>query len=226
MLEAVMELSSSAAPEPVLTPQPEPAPLPQPDKEPNQSIEPPEQAKRLISLSFTILAVLLYGAILGGAVIKSILSSTAVFTEGALRATQILSGLVGTVVTAGFARGKSSNLSPTASQHDKGFLPLWYIQGKLLGLADTLGLYIGGLTASHIAPEEDEPVRVLKVNTATWIAGVYFIIYFLVGAGAFAITILRAQVPEIISTSAWVWLGTLISGSYSFFALGNETQVV
>lgn len=226
-MEVVMDvLPSPEAPGPVPTPQPEPAPLPQPVQGPSQSIEPPEQAKRLISLFFTLLAALLYGAILGGAVVKSLFNSTAVFNEGALRATQILSGLVGTVVTAGFARGKSSNLSPTTPLHESAFLPHWHLQGKLLGLADTLGLYIGGLTASNIVPEEDEPVRASKVNTATWVAGVYFVVYFLVGAGAFLITILRAQVPELISNSAWVWLGTLISSSYSFFALGNDNKPV
>jgi hypothetical protein len=224
--EVVMDqVPSPETPGAIPTPQPEPAPLPQPVKEPSQVIETPDHIKRFISLFFTLLAALLYGAILGGAVVKSLFSSTAVFSEGALRATQILSGLVGTVVTAGFARGKSSNLSPSSPL--KTWSPSsWHLQGKLLGLADTLGLNIGGLTGSHIAPEEDEPVRAAKVNTATWVAGVYFVIYFLVGAGAFLITILRAQVPELISNSAWVWLGTLISSSYSFFALGNDSHPI
>ncbi|MHB1356439.1 MAG: hypothetical protein ACYCZF_10740 [Anaerolineae bacterium] len=219
-------IPSPEAPTPVPTPQPEPAPLPQPEKEPSDSIEPPEHAKRFLSLFFTLLAALLYGAILGGAVVKSLFDSTAVFNEGALRATQILSGLVGTVVTAGFARGKSSNLSSATPLHEKAFLPTWYSQGKLLGLAETLGLNLGGLTANSIAPLEDEHVRITKVNTATWVAGIYFILYFLVGAGAFLVTILRPQVPELISNSAWVWLGTLISSSYSFFALGNDNKPV
>jgi hypothetical protein len=226
-MEVVMEMiPNPEVPAPVPTPQPEPAPLPQPDPQPNQGIEVPEHAKRLISLSFTLLAALLFGAILGGAVIKSLINSSAVFSDGALRATQILSGLVGTVVTAGFARGKTSNLAPATPFNKTSLLPRLHLEGKLLGLADTLGLYIGGLTASNIAPIEEEHVRAAKVNTATWVAGIYFVIYFLVGAGAFLLTILRAQVPEIISNSAWVWLGTLISCSYTFFALGNENHPV
>ncbi len=206
-------------------PTPEPAPVPEPDTEPAQTIDVPENTKRLISLAFTILAVLLYGAILGGAVIKSLIDSTSVFTPGALRATQILSGLVGTVVTAGFARPKSSNTSVTPQAKESKLLPKWFVQSKLLGLADTLGLNLRGLTGSNaITPLEDEPVRAAKINTATWVAILYFVVYFLVGAGAFVITVLRAQVPEIISSNAWVWLGTLISSSYSFFALGEESS--
>jgi hypothetical protein len=187
----------------------------------------PENIKRLVSLSFTLLAALLYGAILGGAIIKNLVNNSAVFTDGALRATQILSGLVGTVVTAGFARAKRANVAAANQGQTSSILPRWLIQSKLLGLADTLGLNLRGLVnGGEISPLEDEPIRITKINTATWVAGIYFVIYFLVGAGAFVITVLRPAVPEIISNSAWVWLGTLISSSYAFFALGEENAPV
>ncbi|MHB9032201.1 MAG: hypothetical protein ACYC6L_04030 [Anaerolineae bacterium] len=204
-------------------PSPEPAPIPAPD-EPSPTIDFPENVKRLVSFSLTILAVLLYGAILGGAIIRSLSDSSAEFTAGALRATQILSGLVGTVVSAGFARAKRSNLT-IISQNARGWLPHWYVQSKLLGLADTIGLNLSGLTASSdMLLLEDEPVRAAKINTATWVAALYSVIYFIIGAAALVITVLRPTVPEIISNNAWVWLGTLISSSYAFFALGESSS--
>lgn len=228
------ELPAESQPDQVLLPAPEagdgavPAPdegsTPSPDmpNEPPEGVSVPDNIKRLVSLSFTILAALLYGAILGGAVIKTLLDNTAVFSEGALRATQILSGLVGTVVTAGFARSRRVNAGSAAITQDEGLL----LQSKLLGLADTLGLNIRGLVGSEkITPLEDEPARTAKINTATWVAGIYFVIYFLVGAGAFALTILRSGVPDIVSNSAWVWLGTLISSSYTFFGLEEQVRV-
>lgn len=192
------------------------------EKEPVQTIDIPDNTKRLISLAFTVLAVLLYGTILGGAIIKTLMDDSAVFTPGALRATQILAGLVGAVVTAGFARPQNSNVTTSAREKDSGLLPHWFIESKFLGLADTLGLNLRSITASSsVMPLEEVSVRAAKINTATWVAILYFIIYFITGAGAFVITVMRPEVPEIISSTAWVWLGTLITSSYSFFALGE-----
>lgn len=219
-----------ALPAPMDAPQPVDVPAQDPEPaapEPPETIDIPDHIKRLVSLSFTLLAILLYGAILGGAIVKTLMSSDASFTEGAVRATQILAGLVGTVVTAGFARARQSNISVKPLQQPSSLLPGWYIQSKFLGLAETLGLNITGLTRNQqVEPLEDEPARKVKINTATWVAGVYFVIYFLVGAAAFAITVLRAEVPQIITNNAWVWLGTLISNSYAFFALHEEPSTL
>ncbi|MBC7315767.1 MAG: hypothetical protein H5T70_05030, partial [Chloroflexi bacterium] len=55
-----------------------------------------------------------------------------------------------------------------------------------------------------------------------WIALLYFVIYFVVGVAAFALTLLRPSVPEIISNAGWVWLGTVATAGYSFFALDSQ----
>ncbi|NLV74688.1 MAG: hypothetical protein GXY52_08400 [Chloroflexi bacterium] len=213
-----------------LQPLPDPAgqpittPEPSPEARPAPGMDVPDNIKRLVSLSFTLLAALLYGAILGGAVVMTLLDSSAEFTGGATRAVQILSGLVGTVVTAGFARARQPNaVTVRPRNHEHALLSKWKIQTKMLGLADVLGLNLHGLTLdSDVTTLEDEPVRAVKINTATWVGIAYFAIYFVVGAGAFALTMLRMNVPEIISNSAWVWLGTIISTSYTFFALNED----
>ncbi|MGM0400296.1 MAG: hypothetical protein ACQEQT_03240, partial [Chloroflexota bacterium] len=75
-------------------------------------------------------------------------------------------------------------------------------------------------------PEEEAPPEREPLSIVVWIALLYFAIYFIVGIGAFFVTICRNNVPEIVVNSGWVWLGTVISSTYSFFGIDAKEQNV
>jgi len=189
----------------------------------------PGQIQQALSLILTVLAALLYAAILGSAVVRTFLEGNPIFTEGALRAASVLSGFVGAVVTAGFARGRRLDSTPIGVTHPMGgrTLPAWTslkpasrARSKLVGLAITLGLRVESALVQELTlPETEQPEPERVVASAVWIALLYLVVYFLVGASALALSILRPEVPEIIGNTAWVWLGTLVSSGYTFFGL-------
>lgn len=189
----------------------------------------PEWLQQVLSLVLTILAALLYAAILGSAVVRTFVEGDPVFTEGAVRAASVLSGFVGAVVTAGFARGRRLGSTPIGVAHPMGgrtlsawtsLKPASRTRSKLMGLAMILGLPIERALLQQLAladAEQPEPEKVMI--SAVWIALLYLVVYFAVGACAFALSIIRPEVPDVIGNAAWVWLGTLISSGYTFFGL-------
>ena len=189
----------------------------------------PAWLKQIASLILTVLAALLYAAILGSAVVRTFMEGSPTFTANALRAASVLSGFVGAVVTAGFARGRRLTVTPVGIAHPMGgkavaawtsTTPASRIKSKLVGLAATLGLRVKPALPQQPAPhdaEQPEPKKAFPA--AVWVALLYLLVYFLVGASAFALTILRPEVPELIGNAAWVWLGTLVSSGYTFFGL-------
>ena len=66
----------------------------------------PEWLRPAVSLILSASAALLYGILLSVAIIKTIVEGQPAFSPGTLRAAEMLSALVGSVVTAGFARGR------------------------------------------------------------------------------------------------------------------------
>lgn len=185
----------------------------------------PDQIRRVLTLALTIIAALLYALVLGGAVVKTFVEGEPTFTENTVRAAGLLSGLVGSVVTAGFARSRRPALVRMTTDHPLGgravtawssLRPPSLIRRNLSSLASTLGL---AASPSAASPDDEEPEIAKSITPTVWIALLYFVVYFLVGLGAFMLTIWRPVVPDIISNSSWVWLGTIISSSYSFFGL-------
>lgn len=185
----------------------------------------PDQIRRVLTLALTIIAALLYALVLGGAVVKTFVEGEPTFTENTVRAAGLLSGLVGSVVTAGFARSRRPALVRMTTDHPLGgravtawssLRPPSLIRRNLSSLASTLGLVS---SPSAALPDDEEPEIAQSITPTVWIALLYFVVYFLVGLGAFMLTIWRPVVPDIISNSSWVWLGTIISSSYSFFGL-------
>lgn len=107
-------------------------------------------------------------------------------------------------------------------------LPAWIslkpasrIKSKLVGLAVTLGLPIErALLRQLAAPDAEQPEEVERaLDSAVWISLLYLVLYFVIGASAFALSIVRPEVPELIGNAAWVWLGTLVSSGYAFFGV-------
>jgi len=189
----------------------------------------PDWLQRILSLTLTVLAALLYALILGNAIVKTFSEGNPTFTEGTLRAASVLSGFVGAVVTAGFARGRRLGTPPVSVAHPMGgsalapwasLKPASRTKSKLVGLAITLGLPIEPAILQQLAaPDAEQPEPEKALSTGVWIAVLYLVVYFAVGASAFVLSVIRPQVPEIISNVAWVWLGTLVSSGYTFFGL-------
>ena len=189
----------------------------------------PDWLKQILSLVLTLVAALLYAAILGSAIARTVAEGNPVFTEGTSRAANLLGGFVGAVVTAGFARGRRLGSTPTGVTHPMGgrTLPAWTrlkpasrTKSKLVGLAATLGIRVGPALFQQLAlgdVEQPEPERTL--SSAMWIAVLYLVLYFAVGACAFALSLIRPEVPELISNAAWIWLGSLVSSGYTFFGM-------
>jgi|YNPNPStandDraft_1061719.scaffolds.fasta_scaffold37216_1 hypothetical protein len=195
----------------------------------------PDLVQRVLSLTLTIVAALLYAAILGTALVRTIVEGNPEFSPGAVRAASLLSGLVGAVVTAGFARGRGQVsalpiITPRAAPRHvhpawSSLKPASRARAKFMGLAALLGFPVELLRPSPSAAsgegEEGEPVTAAPevMTVAAWVALLYFVVYFLVGVVALALAVLRSEVPDLILNAAWVWLGTVISAGYSFFAL-------
>jgi hypothetical protein len=189
----------------------------------------PEQIRRALSLIISIIAAILYAGILGNAVLRSALEEDPVFSENMLRAASFLSGLVGSVVTAGFAKSQQPVSVQMSNNHPMGgrTLTAWYslrppslVRRNLLGLATAIGLYPANRPLPRSQPPQAEaPEASDSLSAVVWIALLYFAVYFLVGIGAFFVTIWRDGAPEIVVNSGWVWLGTVISSAYSFLGL-------
>jgi hypothetical protein len=198
----------------------------------------PEQFRRMIILTLTLVAIALYAAIIVSAIVVTLTRENPQFSDNMERAAGLLSGLVGAVVTAGFARSKPSAAVPISISHPiagDAVTGWWRLRSPSLasrnleGLGDLLGIPDVPLpTAPNVeplAPEEDDemleppPAPAQTMSTKTWIALVYVIVYIFVGLSAFVLVLWRSPAPGIVSNAAWVWFGTLISSAYSFFGL-------
>jgi hypothetical protein len=191
----------------------------------------PETVRQLTSLVLTISAALLYGLVLGSAILRTIIGPPPEFSPNMVRMAGLLSGLVGAVVTAGFARSDPPVSVQLSASHAIGgaALSAWrtirppsLLQRNLLGLAQMLGVRVGPRLAQ--APTRDDLVQEApKINLALWIGGLYLLIYMAVGLGSIGVTLWIANAPEMVAQSGWVWLGTTVSSAYSFFNLSARS---
>ncbi len=202
-------------------------------------VEVPTWFRQFVSVVATASAAILYAVVLGVAIHRTLTESDPVFSETMTRAAAALSGLVGSVVTAGFARsGSGVSVHVAGIGRDLITAPIGWIKRNFFGLADTLGLPLlpeivlwtepaetptGDPIQDAPSYEVDEPT----VNkTSLFLAVLYFGIFFVVGLTAFITSIAKAQVPELLGNCAWVWLGAVISSGYSFFALNSDTAFI
>ncbi len=191
----------------------------------------PAWMQQMLSLVLTLAAALLYLGILGYAIVRSFIEPEPVFTAGAMRAAQLLSGLVGSVVTAGFARGKGSSVSAMGAVGSTSALavrarlkPISRTRRKFIGLGELVGFRALPSAPRKSMPEEGEGEQEETPQVSSlslWVGLIYFGAYFLVGIGAFALILIKSDVPEFIGNAAWVWLGTLVAAGDSFFSLGG-----
>lgn len=200
----------------------------------NQNELVPVWLREVITLGLTISAVLLYGGVLFAAIFRTLTTDPPYITYGMQRAASLLSGLVGTVVTAGFARGsrEATVQSRSLRQMDDPAPSRWQrfnarslVKGKLKGLARTVGLPMVTVDPTAFAADDvpvDQPSEPPANRLAMWMAIAYFVIYFFVGLAAFCLTIMRDGMPEMIANAGWVWVGTLVSAGYAFFSMDGS----
>jgi hypothetical protein len=188
-------------------------------------------------------AALLYAFLLGTAIVKALLGLPLSLTPTALRIVQILSGLVGTVVSAGFSRGKQPapvNVHPqhyilrgerraaarqhalNLSQHKFGSL------GQLLGFRTWSPVAPTPATREAVSPAPDAGATPAPAPTppdthpaAVAVGLLYFAVYFLVGAAALLVALLKPGAPELVANAGYVWAGTVASSAYTFFSVGK-----
>lgn len=199
----------------------------------------PSWLQRLLALVLTFVALACYAGILGTAIVRTFLEDTPAFGVGLLRAAELLSGLVGAVVAAGFGRGRRSFAAPISAAHALGgravtgwtsLKPPSLAQSKLSGLAEMLGLQrraVRGAPTSHRDPGAPDPIPAPTqgLTLTQWVAFAYVIVYLVLGAAACLLWVVRSGgVPALIASAGTVWLGTVITTVYSFFALGQLTQ--
>ena len=193
----------------------------------------PVWLRELLALGLTISAAALYAAILGIAILRTVQQGHPEFSASMVRAASVLSGLVGAVVATGFAQSRQEMPVRVAAQSpdDPGQDVVWItgrpvslLRRNLLGLGHTLGLPVLPMQARFSTYDEEanlaeEPTQPQSNKVVMWIALLYFVVYFVVGVSSFGLAMWRPEVPEIISNAGWVWLGTVASAGYSFFAL-------
>lgn len=194
----------------------------------------PEWLQRVSGAIVTVLAAVLYAVVLGSAIVRTAVEGDPVFSEATLRMASILSGLVGSVVAAGFARGRRPSAAPIIAQHPIGggiARTGWYslkppsrFRAKFLGVAAMAGVRVQvGATVLSDVPAPTDPPAAQAPSYALWVGVLYFGVYFLVGVGAFLLAVTRPVVPELVSNAAWVWLGTVVTSAYTYFGMDVRT---
>ena len=143
----------------------------------------------------------------------------------------LLSGLVGSVVAAGFARTPPSAAPIIFHPHRWGVTaqggtlkPPSRFRSKFLGVAAMVGIrvQVGATTLSGRAGPATRRRRPGRPR-ALWVGLLYFGVYFLVGVGAFVLSVTRPVVPDLVSNAAWVWLGTVVTSAYTYFGMDVRT---
>lgn len=200
----------------------------------------PAWLRQFVSAIMTVSAALLYAVVLGIAIVRTFQEGDPVFSATMSRAAGVLGGLVGAVVAAGFTySGRGISVQVAHSRRHLIHNPVPWVKRNFFGLAEILGMPLLPEIVLWIDPEVplapdnpdaetpsyelDEPV-INKVSLG--ISILYFVIYFVTGLGAFGLAVTRAAVPDLVSNAAWVWLGSLVSSGYAFFALNSDSRLV
>lgn len=197
-----------------------------------------DKARRILTVALTVGAALLYAAVLGYAIVLTLISpDQPQFSSGLVRAAGLLSGLVGSVVTAGFANSKQPGSVSISAPHPMGgrvatswntLRPPSRVRSKLIGLGELLGLRTPRTFPSRTTPSRDgdsaplPPTPTEGMGLQGWIGLLYFAVYFVTGAAAFVVSLFKMPVPELVDNAGGVFLGTIITSAYTFFAPSNK----
>jgi hypothetical protein len=187
----------------------------------------PEDLRQVASLVLSLSAALLYGLLLGSAIIRTVLGPQPTFGTNVVRMTGLLGGLVGSVVTAGFARSNPPVSVQMSARHAMGgeSVTAWHtikppsrLRRNLLSLGETIGIRASGSLRESLSSGDviEEPLR---ARAALWIAVIYLTVYVVVGLAAVVVSFWIETAPEMVSQAGWVWLGTTVSSAYSYFGL-------
>lgn len=191
----------------------------------------PERIRHVISFALTVAALVLYAIVLGDALLRTYFLGMPELPEATTRFASLLSGLVGAVVTAGFARASRPPSVPVTAPHPLGgwahtgwhtLRPPSRARAKLLGLSELLGLRPAGLIPAQTATDEEESSRRRGLDAATYVALAYFMVYFMIGSAAFVLAFTRPEVPNLVMNAAWIWVGTIVSAGYAYVGLSPD----
>lgn len=209
-----------------------------PSEQPSLADLTPPWLRQLFGVVMTASAALLYAAVIGTAIIRTLQEGNPTFSSTMTRAASVLSGLVGAVVATGFSRsGRGITIQIAGPRRELLRSPIHWIKRNFFGLAETLGLPLMPEIILWTDPDPESPTEPEKRSpwyeideplmnkVSLGIAILYFLVYFITGIGAFGLAILRPEVPELISNAAWVWIGSLASSGYAFFALNSDAQI-
>jgi len=196
-----------------------------------------EKARRVLTFALTVGAAILYAIVLGYAIVLPLVSEEEPqFSSGLVRAAGLLSGLVGSVVTAGFANSKQPDSVSISAPHPMGgravtawntLRPPSRVKSKLLGLGELLGLRAVRILPSRTDPSRDGEATAPTTPTegmtlSGWVGLLYFAVYFITGAAALVVSLFKMPVPELIDNAGGVFLGTVMTSAYTFFALNAK----
>jgi uncharacterized membrane protein (DUF485 family) len=191
----------------------------------------PERIRQVLAFALTVIALILYVAVLGDALVRTYFQGMPELPIATTRFASLLSGLVGAVVTAGFARATRPVSVPLSAPHPLGgwartgwstLRPPSRTRIKLLGLSEMLGLHPADLDPDETSSDEEEAERRHSLDAATYLALAYFLVYFLVGLGAFLLAFSRPEVPDLVMNTSWIWVGTIVSSGYAFLGLSPD----
>ncbi len=194
-------------------------------------ISAPERIRQVLGFALTVIALILYVLVLGDALLRTYIQGMPELPIATTRFASLLSGLVGAVVTAGFARATRPGTVPVSAPHPLGgwartgwstLHPPSRTRVKLLGLSQMLGLPPADLDPDETSSDEEEAKRRRKLDVATYLALAYFLAYFLVGLGAFLLAFTRPEVPDLVMNAAWIWVGTIVSSGYAYLGLSPD----
>lgn len=185
----------------------------------------PSRMRSILTLMMAVAAALLYAAILGAGILRTLTTEgTPSFPSGMERLASALCGLMGTIVTAGFARGGRATSTPITAPHPMGGdAPTgWYslrppsrARSKFGALGHLLGVSGWRVRQAPSPSDTDaptpEPTPPAEDTAPLWAGVLYAAVYVLVGLAA-AVTVVAksATVPPMVDNAAMVFGGTMI----------------
>jgi hypothetical protein len=195
----------------------------------------PEPLRRVLVFVLTITAVVLYAVVLGIAIVATIRSDGATalsLNQGMVNTAKALSALVGAVVAAGFGRSDAPSTVQLDADHAMGgrvatswhsLKPPSLFERNMRSLGELIGIRMVRDRSSNTRDDSEVPVTSPQtgLSLSAWVGLTYFVVYVLVGAAALIVSLYRPVVPDLISTTGSVFVGTMVASAYTFFSING-----
>jgi hypothetical protein len=206
-------------------------------EEPSENLL-PAQLQRIVAFALTVSVAILYAVIMTVVMVNAVNSPGWEPNANVVRAVGLLGGVLGAVVTAGFARSQPASGVFLGADHPLGgAAPSGWAairpsraRRNLLGLAELMGLPTrrpASPSRTGELPEEAEPPEEIiaepaRAGLAMWVAILYLAVYLVVGLASLIVSLLISEAPDVVTQAAWVWIGTALSSAYAFFGIDRQ----